>query len=111
MQLGNLKYLYRNELNKACFAHDAAYSDSTYLTKRTQSDNILYEIANNPKCDGYQRGLASMVHKFFDKKSKGSGVNLCQISNLLMSFIKQLLESLKKEKYILLLRIISGVLI
>ena len=48
------------------------------LTKRTHSDKFLrdkaFEIASNPKCDGYQRGLASMVFKFFDKKSKGSGI-------------------------------------
>ena len=48
------------------------------LTKRTQSDKFLkdkaFEIASNPKYDGYQRGLASMVCNFFDKKSKGSGI-------------------------------------
>ena len=46
--------------------------------KRTQSDKVLkdkaFKIASNPKYDGYQRGLASMVYKFFDKKSKGSGI-------------------------------------
>ena len=36
---------------------------------------IAFNIANNPKYDGYQRGLASMVYKFFDKKSSGSGAN------------------------------------
>ena len=40
-ETGNLKQLYRNELRKGYFAHDAAYSDSKYLTKRTVSDNIL----------------------------------------------------------------------
>ena len=68
MQSGNLRRLYKNELDKACFAHNAAYSDSKDLTKRTQSDKVLkdkaFEIANNPKYDGYQRGLASMVYKF-----------------------------------------------
>ena len=48
------------------------------LEKRTQSNKVLkvkaFEIANNPKYDGYQRGLASMVYKFFDKKSKGNGI-------------------------------------
>ena len=48
------------------------------LTKRTHSDKFLrdkaFEIASNPKYDGYQRGLTSMVFKFFDKKSKGSGI-------------------------------------
>ena len=40
-ETGNLKHLYRNELDKACFAHDAAYSDSKHLVKRTISDKIL----------------------------------------------------------------------
>ena len=50
-----------------------AYSDSKDLTKRTVADKILrnkaFNIAKDPKYDGYQRGLASMVYKFFDKKS------------------------------------------
>ena len=56
-----------------------AYTKSKDLVKRTQLDKFLkdkaFKIANNPKYDGYQRGLASMVYKFFDKKSKGSGIN------------------------------------
>ena len=54
------------------------YGKSKYLAKRTQSDKVLrdkaFKIASDPKYDGYQRGLASMVYKFFDKKSSGSGV-------------------------------------
>ena len=77
-ETGDTKYIYKNELDKACFAHDAAYSDSKDLTKRTVADKILrnkaFNIAKDPKYDGYQRGLTSMVYKFFDKKSKGSGV-------------------------------------
>ena len=57
-----------------------AYGDFTDLKRRTFSDKVLrdkaFNIAKNPKYDGYQRGLASMVYKFFDKKSKGSGVNI-----------------------------------
>ena len=53
----NLKHLYRNELNEACFAHDAVYSDNTDLAKKTISDKILkdraYEIARNCGYDGY----------------------------------------------------------
>ena len=68
----HLKHLYRNELDKACFAHDAAYSDRKDLAKRTILDKVLkekaYEIVKNPKYEGYQRGLVSMVHKVFDKK-------------------------------------------
>ena len=50
-----------------------AYGDFKDLTKRTASDKILHDkafnIAKNAKYDGYQRGLASIVYKFFDKKS------------------------------------------
>ena len=45
-QTGNLKHLYRNELDKACFAHDAAYFDSKALTKRTISDKIFKRFKN-----------------------------------------------------------------
>ena len=66
---GNLKHLYRNELDKACFAHDAAYSDSKDLVKRTMSDKILkdraYEIARNRNYDRYQRAFANVVYKVF----------------------------------------------
>ena len=77
-ETGDTKYIYKNESDKACFAcfaHDAAYSDSKDLTKRTVADNVLrdkaFNIAKDSKYDGYQRGLASMVYKFFDKKTKG----------------------------------------
>ena len=77
-QTGDTRYIYRNELDKACFQHDSAYADHKDLINRTKSDKVLrdkaYNIASNPKYDGYQRGLASMVYKFFDKKSMaGSG--------------------------------------
>ena len=77
-ETGDTNYIYKNELDKACFAHDAAYSDSKDLTKRTAADKILrnraFNITKDPKYDGYQRGLASMVYTFFDKRSEGSGV-------------------------------------
>ena len=48
------------------------------LTRKTASDKTLrdkaFDIAKNPKYDGYQRGLGSMVYKVFDKKSSGSGI-------------------------------------
>ena len=85
-ETGDTNYIYKNELDKACFAHDAGYSDSKDPTKRTVADKIFrdkaFNIAKDPKYDGYQRGLASMVYKFFDskvalpdKKSEGSAVN------------------------------------
>ena len=78
MQTGKTNFIYKNELDKACFQHDMAYGKSKDLVKRTESDKALkdkaFKIAINPKYDGYQRALASMVYKFFDKKSKGSGI-------------------------------------
>ena len=78
MQTGNTNFIYKNELDKACFQHDMAYGKSKDLIKRTQSDKVLkdkaFKIASDPKYDGCQRGLASMVYKFFDKKYKGSGI-------------------------------------
>ena len=76
-QTGDTRYIYRNELDKACFQHDSAYPDNKDLINRTKAGKVLrdkeYNIASNPKYDDYQRGLASMVYKFFDKKSMGSG--------------------------------------
>ena len=102
-ETADTNYIYKNELDKACFAHDAAYSDSKDLTKRTVADKILknkaFGIAKDPKYDGYQRGLASMVYKFFDKKSSGSGVKLIpqneQLSNELH---KPIIRKFKKRK-------------
>ena len=69
MKTGNTDFIYKNWLDKACFQYDMAYGKSKDLEKRTQSDKVLkdkaFKIANNPNCDGYQRGLASMVYKFF----------------------------------------------
>ena len=80
MQLGDTSYIYRNGLDKACFQHDIAYGKYKHLKRRTQSDKVLkdktFEIANNPKYDGNQRGLASMVYKCFDKRSKGTGIKI-----------------------------------
>ena len=74
---GDTRYIYRNELDKACFQHDSAYADHKDLINRTKSDKVLrdkaYDIACNREYDGYQRDLVSMVYKFFDKKSMGSG--------------------------------------
>ena len=74
---GDTHYIYRNELDNACFQHDSAYADHKDLINRIEADKVLkdkaYDIASNPEYDRYQRGLPSMVCKFFDKKSTGSG--------------------------------------
>ena len=78
-----------------------AYEDFKDLKKRTAADKILrdkaFNIAKDPKYDGYHRGLASMVYKFFDKKTKGSGVALANKSTI--KYIpqnEQLVEELHK---------------
>ena len=94
-ETGGTNYIYKNELDKACFAHDAAYSDSKDLTKRTVADKILknkaFDIAKDPKYDGYQRELASMVYKFLDKKSKGGGVKLISQNKQLANELNKLI--------------------
>ena len=96
-QAGDSRYIYKNELDKACFQHDMAYGDFKDLRKRTAADKVLgdkaFNIAKNPKYDGYQGGLASIVYKFFDKNTKGSAVTL---ANKSIPQNKQLAEELYK---------------
>ena len=79
MPTGNIDFIHKNELDQACFQHDMAYGKSKNLLKRTQSDKVVrdkaFKIASDPKYDGYQRGLAWMVKKFFDKKSSRSCIS------------------------------------
>ena len=73
MQTGNTDFIFKNKTDKACFQHDISNGKSKSLAKRTQSNKVLrdkeFRIASDPKFDGYQRGSASMLCKFFDKKS------------------------------------------
>ena len=72
------------------FQHDMAYGKSKYLVKRTQSDKVLkdkaFKTASDPKYDGYQSGLASMVYRFFDKKSICL-INLVEVVSLMNQII------------------------
>ena len=82
------------------------------LPKRTTTDKVLknkaFNIAKDPKYDGYQRGLASIVHKFFDKKTKGSGItnlanksamkSIPQNEQLAGELHKPIIKTFKKEK-------------
>ena len=94
IQAGDMNYIYKNELDKACFAHDAAYSAFKDINNRTAADKILrnkaYETAENPKYNGSQRGLAGLVYIFFDKKTAGSGAKSKQQN-------EQLAEELHKS--------------
>ena len=110
-ETGDTRYIYRNELDKACLQHDSAYADHKDLINRTKSDKVLkdkaYDIASNPEYDGYQRGLASMVYKFFDKKSTaepsalahtGSGFKKPSSSILADELHKLIIKKFNKRK-------------
>ena len=101
-EMGDSPYIYQNQLDKACFQHDMAYGDFQDLTRRTASDKILrdkvFNVAKIRKYDGYQRGIASLVYKYFDKKTSGGATTLaskCTIKNENMSN-KELAEELHK---------------
>ena len=90
-------YVYKNELDKACFVHDAAYSGCKDLTKRTIADKILknkaFDIAKDPKYDG------SMVYKFFDSKVSGSSAkHIPQNEQLANELHKPIIRKFEKRK-------------
>ena len=93
----DFKYIYKNELDKVCFVHVTAYSDNKDLSKRTISEKVLktkaYEIAINPKYNGCQRRLTSMVYKLFDNKAVAD-LN----EELAQELHKTLLKKLKRKK-------------
>ena len=79
-----------------------AYGKYKDLEKRAQSDKVLkdnaFKIANKPKHDGYQRGLGSMVCKFFDEKSKGTGINSMPNQQLANELHKPIIRKFRKRK-------------
>ena len=105
---GDTRYIYGNELDKACFQHDSAYADHKDLINRTEADKVLrdkaYDIASNPEYDDYQRGLAGMVYNVFDKKSTGSGFkklkNTTKLSSSILAneFHKPIIKKFDKRK-------------
>ena len=112
---GDTEYIYKNELDKACFEHDMAYGDFKDLARRIATDKFLrhkaFNIAKSPKYDGYQKAIASMVYKIFDKKSAGRGVNMHANNEKLKNYTNQLLKNFKKEQFILDSKTIFGVVI
>ena len=101
-RIGGTRCICRNELDKACFQHDSAYADHKDLISRTKSDKVLrdkaYDIASNPEYDGYQRGLASMVYNFFDKKSAGGSFKKPSSSILADQLHKPIFRKFNKRK-------------
>ena len=72
------------------------------LVRRTQSDKVLrnkaFKIASDSKYNGYQRGLASVVYKFFDKMSKGSGITNEPNYQLANELHKPIIKKFRKRK-------------
>ena len=95
-ETGDARYIYKTELDTVCFQHDMAYGNFTDLKRRTASDKFLrdkpFNIAKNPKYDGYERGHTSMVYKFFDKEVVLIWCESC-INRLII-------RNLKKEQFI-----------
>ena len=89
-ETGDSRYIYQNELDKPCFQHDMDHGDKILHDK-------ALNIAKNPKYDVYQRGLASMVYRFFNKNFYYAGTYKD------LTYTNQLLKNLKNEKYIYLL--------
>ena len=97
LNTGMLSYIYKNDLDKACFRHDMAYNKFKDLEKRRQSDVVL---KNKTLKIAYERGLASMVYKFFDKKSKGACIKNKTMENeqLANELHKPVVRKFKKRK-------------
>ena len=93
------KYIYQNELDKACVQHDMAYGDFKDLPGKTAVDKVLrdkaFNIAKNPKYDGYQHRLALMVYNFFDKITFNTNKETGSYSDV-VSENKELAEELHK---------------
>ena len=104
-ETGDSRYIYKNGLDKACFQHNMAYGDFTDLAKIIGSENVLrdkgFKIPSNPKYDGYQRGIASMVYKFFNKKSTGSGVKSMSNQQLSDKLHQPIIKTFFLKKYII----------
>ena len=85
-ETGDTNYIYENELDKVCFQHDMAYGDFKDLARKTDPDKVLrdkaFDVVKNLKYDGYQRGLASMIYKSFDKSSQAAVLICMQIMSV-----------------------------
>ena len=97
MQTGNTDFIYKNELDKACFQHDMAYDKSKDLGKRTQSDKVLsdkvFKSASDPKEDQLQ-----WFTSFLIKKSSGSGIANEPNYQLANELHKPIIKKFKKRK-------------
>ena len=100
-ETGDTNFIYKNELDKACFQHDMADGDFKDLAKRTASDKVLrdkaFNVVKQPKYDRHQIRLTSMVYKVFDKKSACSGVNMHANNKRLLNLAEELHKLIIKK--------------
>ena len=101
---GDSRYIYQNQLDKACFQYDMAHGDFKDLNRRTTADKVFrdkaFNISKNQKYDGYQCEIASMVFKFFDKKTfRGTVENKIKSNNeLAEKLLKPIIRKFEKRK-------------
>ena len=97
-EIGDSRYIYQIQ-------HNMAYENVKDLTRRTASGKILrdkaFNVAKNPKYDGYQKGLASMAFKLFDKKTSRGAIKNKNMSNqeLAEEIHKSIIGKFENEKY------------
>ena len=89
-------------MDKVCFQHDMGYGDFKDLARRASADKVLrdkaFNIAKDSKYDRYLRGLASMVYKFFDRKTAVGGIKFMQQNEQLAGELhKLIIRKLKKK--------------
>ena len=103
---GKLSDTAKNKLDGASFQHDSAYNKYKDSVNRKQSDIVLknkaLKIATDPRVNGYQRGLASLVYKFFNERTKASVINnkgnLFVNSQLAEELHKTIIKNFKRRK-------------
>ena len=104
IKTGYSRYIYQSDPDKTCFQHDMAFGNFENRNRKTVSDEILrykaFNIAKNTKYDGYQRGLASMVYKCFDKKTSGGAIknDILSYRELAKQLHKPIISKFKKRK-------------
>ena len=102
-ETGDVTNIYKNQLDQACFQHDLAYGNKDLAT-RTNADKVLrdkaFQIAQDTNIDGYQRSLASMVYKFFNKKVSGAGDKTVINTQLADELHRKIIRKFPKRKVI-----------
>ena len=103
MKDGRLSHIAKNRLNVAFFQHDSAYAKCKDRLNRKKTDVVLknkaLKIALDPKVNGYQRGLASMVYKFFNERTKCMGLkNFLNNEILTNELHKPIIKNFKRRK-------------